>query len=527
MVRVDYECEDGTPFPVEFTSADHAAGRWILDPEHTPKRLTPMAEALIHLADAGAQRAYAEVGMSRPDFFEPGPRANGYAYFFTGAPDRPGLGDLLVGCTALVKEHGSGAAVWRDRCLPQVEKNCAEMDAASLDTPLAEIAELDGHAQHLTMLPAYIIGHDLQQLAEVIAGTADHDSLMAAANLVAGRPTTTIAADHELWALGRAALADDQARRLLEVDDPVAALAELRERGGAGAFLARFDAFLATYGGRSEGWEVGFPIWRELGPGFWSVLRAAARPGAADPAATVAGAQAERDALRASIEARLADDPDKLARFRRRLERCADYIPVREERAHWQLVATGCVRTAVLRRGEALTARGIIDQPLDVLFLLPEEVEAPAGDDLRALVGTRRAEHLRWSAVVPPAAVGSGPDHTAAPARAPAAGQILTGLAGSPGVASGRVRIVRDLDEADQVEAGDVLVCRTTCPPWTPLFGLAAAVVTESGDSGSHASIAAREYGIPCVVGAARAMDVLIDGGEVTVDGTAGTVTAR
>ncbi|MGH6693561.1 MAG: PEP-utilizing enzyme, partial [Gammaproteobacteria bacterium] len=72
---------------------------------------------------------------------------------------------------------------------------------------------------------------------------------------------------------------------------------------------------------------------------------------------------------------------------------------------------------------------------------------------------------------------------------------------------------------------GEVLVCAMTSPPWTPLFAIAAAVVTDSGAPLSHPAIAAREYGIPCVVGAKDASRKLTTGEMVTVDGAAGTVT--
>jgi pyruvate,water dikinase len=68
-------------------------------------------------------------------------------------------------------------------------------------------------------------------------------------------------------------------------------------------------------------------------------------------------------------------------------------------------------------------------------------------------------------------------------------------------------------------------VCRTTDPAWTPLFRLAAAVVTETGGVLSHAAIVAREFGIPAVVGADEAMTRLTDGALVTIDGTVGTIT--
>jgi pyruvate,water dikinase len=87
--------------------------------------------------------------------------------------------------------------------------------------------------------------------------------------------------------------------------------------------------------------------------------------------------------------------------------------------------------------------------------------------------------------------------------------------------------VILELDDADRLEPGDVLVTTMTSPSWTPLFGLAAAVVTDAGDALSHVAIAAREYGIPCVAGTALATVRLRDGVRVVVDGDAGTVRAE
>ncbi|MDF2049055.1 PEP-utilizing enzyme [Arthrobacter sp. Cr_A7] len=71
---------------------------------------------------------------------------------------------------------------------------------------------------------------------------------------------------------------------------------------------------------------------------------------------------------------------------------------------------------------------------------------------------------------------------------------------------------------------GEVLVARVTAPAWTPLFTDAAAVVTDGGNLAAHASLIAREYGIPAVVGTGNATHVLRTGQLVTVDGNAGTI---
>jgi pyruvate, water dikinase len=101
---------------------------------------------------------------------------------------------------------------------------------------------------------------------------------------------------------------------------------------------------------------------------------------------------------------------------------------------------------------------------------------------------------------------------------------LVSGTPSSPGRASGPARLVHDVDDFAQVRRGDVLVCRTTDPAWTPLFSVVAAVVTETGGLLSHAAIVAREMGIPAVVGAAGALAVVPRGRPVVVDGARGTV---
>jgi pyruvate,water dikinase len=72
---------------------------------------------------------------------------------------------------------------------------------------------------------------------------------------------------------------------------------------------------------------------------------------------------------------------------------------------------------------------------------------------------------------------------------------------------------------------GDILVARITTPAWTPLFALAAGVVTDIGGPLSHGSIVAREYHIPAVLGTGTATERLHSDEQITVDGDAGTVT--
>ena len=101
---------------------------------------------------------------------------------------------------------------------------------------------------------------------------------------------------------------------------------------------------------------------------------------------------------------------------------------------------------------------------------------------------------------------------------------LVKGLAASPGIGSGKVKVIFSVDELDKIKEGDVLVTTMTNPDMVPAMKRASAIVTDEGGMTCHAAIVSRELGIPCVVGTGNATEVLKDGMEVTVDGTRGVV---
>ena len=164
----------------------------------------------------------------------------------------------------------------------------------------------------------------------------------------------------------------------------------------------------------------------------------------------------------------------------------------------------------VLTRAQVL-ALGRTGRRIEVEFGVPQDVEwAVAGGKV-------------WILQTRP--ITTRPQQ-AAPVSSEPGTVLLRGTPASPGIALGPVRVITGLDDVDRFRAGDVLVCRTTSPAWTPLLARATAVVTEIGGMLAHAAIVAREFGIPAVVAAPGAMTMLADGQRVVVDGGAGTVTA-
>ena len=100
----------------------------------------------------------------------------------------------------------------------------------------------------------------------------------------------------------------------------------------------------------------------------------------------------------------------------------------------------------------------------------------------------------------------------------------INGVAASKGQVTGTARVLFGIDEAHRLQPGEIIVCRTTAPPWTSLFSIAGGVVSDGGGLLSHTAICAREYGIPAVVATQVATKFIQDGARITVDGDKGLV---
>ncbi len=101
---------------------------------------------------------------------------------------------------------------------------------------------------------------------------------------------------------------------------------------------------------------------------------------------------------------------------------------------------------------------------------------------------------------------------------------ILTGLAASPGVASGTVKIIEDLKDLHKIKEGDILVTKMTNPDMVVSMQKSSAIVTDEGGLTAHAAIVSREMGIACIVGTREATTRLKEGEIITVDGYHGKI---
>ena len=183
-------------------------------------------------------------------------------------------------------------------------------------------------------------------------------------------------------------------------------------------------------------------------------------------------------------------------------------------------IARGAARTL----GSHLAERGALDDREDVFYLLADEFVTGVAPDARERAAYRKRLAREYERVDIPVMFVGNPEPVALESHAADPLAAIQGLGVSPGVVEGPCRVIVDPATAQPLEAGEILVCRTTDPSWVGHFLLASALVIDVGGPMSHGAIVARELGVPCVINAGSATSQLHTGDVIRVDGTTGAV---
>ncbi|WP_395108600.1 PEP/pyruvate-binding domain-containing protein [Actinomadura sp. SCN-SB] len=248
----------------------------------------------------------------------------------------------------------------------------------------------------------------------------------------------------------------------------------------------------------------------------------------------------QRDASRAAWKRFSARHPGRVAGVRRRVGRWARAAYQRDAARSEVMRVYAVIRAFVLRAGELTGRRD------DLFYLTIDEILAVLDGDARPLerVAVRRRTYDRYRALAPYPVLIRGPFEPVAWAGArvrrtdlfdatdPLAGYGTRGpenasISGFPGVAAvveGTVRVLDAPEHGGELRPGEVLVTSAANIGWTPLFPVAAAVVTDVGAPLSPAATVARELAVPAVVGCGNATMRLRTGDRVRVDAGRGTV---
>jgi len=265
----------------------------------------------------------------------------------------------------------------------------------------------------------------------------------------------------------------------------------------------------------------------------------------------------ERDRIAAEYRSLIKTDEDRQA-FDQGLGLARLVLPYAEDHnfyvEHWFHTLFW---TKVRQVGQILTNAGFFNDVDDVWFLKRDEIKQALWDHCTSWatgvrprgpsywpkeVAWRKGVYQKFKEWTPPSALGTPPDVVTEPftivlwgvtnnvlqswlggAEGGSADEIQ-GQPGSSGVAEGRARVLKNVDQLADLQEGEILVATTTSPSWAPAFVKIAGAVTDVGGPMCHAAIVCREYGLPTVVGTGKGSQVIKTGDLIRMDGDTGLV---
>jgi phosphohistidine swiveling domain-containing protein len=439
---------------------------------------------------------------------------------------------------------------WRERLRPEIERNFAYLDGYdSGGASLVELAvlfedALDIHDRHwkihwMLNFAQFSATMALNATIEDVRGAADPVLVGRLQSSVDDRNWDSIEA---LWQMKEEIKGDGELRAAFRGDTAGDVLRALEGTEGGRRFLdERLAPYRQEFGYKSI-WshEFSFPTWKENPAPIVEALRGYLETDY-DYLSAIA---AVRDDLERAQAELLQGVPEGEARDRlqQALELSLRMNPLTPDHHFFIDQGTNArVRLAAVAIGRKLAEAGALGDPDDVVYLRYNELRLltanPQALAARELVSERRDTRERQSLVRPPQWIGTVTEEALAfpywslwgfPEKfhrsPPEKVDEVHGLGASSGVVEGVARNVASLDEADQVQKGEILVCQMTNPAWVVLFTKIAGLVTDAGGVAAHPAVVAREFGIPAVVGTSIATDRIMTGDRVRVNGTSGIV---
>ena len=225
-------------------------------------------------------------------------------------------------------------------------------------------------------------------------------------------------------------------------------------------------------------------------------------------------------------------------KFIKLLFEARDAAVLREEQVSLLTLGWPVMRKALLKIGLELAEKKLIPTATDIFFLQYDELvdivnKSGSRVSFGEVVNQRKELWEKQRKMMPPDTIGDLSPivikifhkyETVLGSTTQKKEGIIFGMPVSAGKVSGNVRIISSPKDFALLQQGEILVAPMTGPAWTPLFTIASAVITDTGSIMAHASLIAREYGIPAIVGTGNATKMLQNGNFISVNGNTGEI---
>lgn len=525
------------------SEVDKRQGYWMLDDTHFLKPLTPLfASFMLPAVTTATKRAFENMKMPLLQFVV----KSEHGYYYQSMPLHP---------EPFEERRAQNRRIMEEEYYPRIKADLESkvndfympfynklseraLERLSLDKARFYVEELrDFYVKawqyHFEIsLARSFLAVELEELYLQLTGSGKAGEVY---DCLRGVMNMSLETDRGLWLLAEQVKASPVLRAVFEESDRQIERLGLTSEGRE--FIRELQDFLGIYGHRtSVTHEFSEETWLENPSIALSLLAGYLRKDY-DFDKEFRQAAAERESRVKELFGSLPEG-EQAERFKTLYGWALDSWGVDEDH-HFYIDAMLAARSRIFLKhvGRCLVQHGVIEGEEDIFFLyldeLLEALEKPR--IMKDTVEKNRLQHRANLGIRPQPSFGIPPELPPDPVLVRIFGwrvgrgeesrpASIRGWAASAGAYTGPVRIMNGQEDFGKLRRGEVIVCRTTTPPWTVLFPIAGALVTDAGGILSHGSIIAREYKLPAVVGTMTATSMLKNGDLVTVDGDQGVV---
>lgn len=191
------------------------------------------------------------------------------------------------------------------------------------------------------------------------------------------------------------------------------------------------------------------------------------------------------------------------------------------------LTSQGYLRLALMKAGDILTERKVIEQPEDIYYMNLGEIFSSLVGEVEGLDiknRERKEKHDKHKKIIPPEYLGKAPDSSRAN-KADVINDVIKGVSWLEKRVTGRVKVINDSARSNEIKEDCILVLQHGHGCYfLPVMNRIKGLIYDEGSPFDHPGILAREFGIPSIYKTRNATRVLKDGDLVELDGIAGVV---
>ncbi len=433
---------------------------------------------------------------------------------------------------------------WQDEAMPRLVATAEKW--RKLDISAATDEQLLAGIREMAIEEGFYWSGNTSHTFGIAKSTDDHLQCFLRENLpdhhfisgqfLTGLESKTMQANTDLFEIAKIVRASAELSHVVIVTPAKFLMDSLREHPEGGPVLKAIDAYFEQYG--HQGYSLDFiePTQEEDPSALLTTLKTMVQDADYDPKDQERRADRIREQKYGEVSALL--EGLTFWQFRYRLWFARKYNHIREETAFYFGYTWRVLRPMAFELGRRMVETGTFLDPEDTFFLVTEELreaiaarqQGLARPEFGRIAAERRELREARKRHHPPGTI--PPEASNIPTvrfketqiRNDPASDTLNGFAVSSGTVTAPASVVLSQTDFEKMSPGTILVAPNTTPAWTQLFSHAVGVVTDMGSILAHASIVAREYGIPAVLGVGNGTTRIRHGQMLTINGDAGTV---